>query len=331
MSDVDGTLGDALIPAINKLHDVFASVRRVWCRQEEREEDKREGKSNWLAAALPRHGLHASLVIVNVEAFSFALAQARIVLLSDSNLVMGSASGSMLLRTENDKITQERAPFPSAKSWQRRFAIFDVVRRNCRAARRRRFSSLGLLLPFSHSLPPPPPTHTLSSVPLHPSARLHPSQASLDLRVDLPQVAVVGAQSAGKSSVLEALVGRDFLPRGAGICTRRPLLLQLVKTGAGPPRCSRGAAAKDPRARRDGEAGAEWAEFLHLPGKKFTDFSAVRDEIVAETERGAGPGQAISDSPIRLKICSPNVLCVFRFMEVERNEREQRRTRKDGK
>lgn len=26
MSDVDGTLGDALIPAINKLHDVFASV-----------------------------------------------------------------------------------------------------------------------------------------------------------------------------------------------------------------------------------------------------------------------------------------------------------------
>ena len=161
MSDVDGTLGDALIPAINKLHDVFASVRRVWCRQEEREEDKKEGKSNRLAAALPRHGLHASLVVVNVEAFSFALAQARIVLLSDSNLVMGSASGPMLLRTENDKITQERAPFPSAKSWQRRFAIFDVVRRNCRAARRRRFSSLGLLLPFSHSLPPPPHTHTL--------------------------------------------------------------------------------------------------------------------------------------------------------------------------
>jgi GTP-binding protein EngB required for normal cell division len=38
--------------------------------------------------------------------------------------------------------------------------------------------------------------------------------------IDLPQIAVVGAQSAGKSSVLENLVGRDFLPRGAGICTR---------------------------------------------------------------------------------------------------------------
>jgi dynamin 1-like protein len=30
--------------------------------------------------------------------------------------------------------------------------------------------------------------------------------------VDLPQVAVVGSQSSGKSSVLEALVGKDFLP-----------------------------------------------------------------------------------------------------------------------
>lgn len=53
-------------------------------------------------------------------------------------------------------------------------------------------------------------------------------QVTIDFRLDLPQVAVVGSQSSGKSSVLEALVGRDFLPRGPEICTRRPLLLQLV-------------------------------------------------------------------------------------------------------
>ena len=107
-------------------------------------------------------------------------------------------------------------------------------------------------------------------------------------------------------------MGRDFLPRGAGICTRRPLLLQLVRVDASAASFSRCAATKDPKARRGNAAGesgsGEWAEFLHLPGKKFTDFSEVRDEIVAETERGAGPGQAISDQPIRLKICSPNVL-----------------------
>ena len=35
-------------------------------------------------------------------------------------------------------------------------------------------------------------------------------------------------QSSGKSSVIEALVGRSILPRGTGIVTRRPLVLQLV-------------------------------------------------------------------------------------------------------
>ncbi len=49
--------------------------------------------------------------------------------------------------------------------------------------------------------------------------------------LDLPQITVVGSQSAGKSSVLENIVGRDFLPRSSGICTRRPLVLQLYSLG----------------------------------------------------------------------------------------------------
>jgi len=76
--------------------------------------------------------------------------------------------------------------------------------------------------------------------------------------INLPQVAVVGSQSSGKSSVLEALVGRDFLPRGNEICTRRPLVLQLV---------------------RSSEPADEYGEFLHLPGKRFYDFSDIRREI----------------------------------------------------
>ncbi|XP_034721593.1 dynamin-1-like, partial [Etheostoma cragini] len=51
--------------------------------------------------------------------------------------------------------------------------------------------------------------------------------------LDLPQIAVVGGQSAGKSSVLENFVGRDFLPRGSGIVTRRPLVLQLINCPTG--------------------------------------------------------------------------------------------------
>ncbi|KAI9121231.1 hypothetical protein K1719_008264 [Acacia pycnantha] len=109
--------------------------------------------------------------------------------------------------------------------------------------------------------------------------------------IDLPQVAVVGSQSSGKSSVLEALVGRDFLPRGNEICTRRPLVLQLVQTKRKP----------------DG-AEEEHGEFLHLPGQRFYDFSDIRREIQAETDREAGGNKGVSDKQIRLKIFSPNVL-----------------------
>eukprot|EP00252_Welwitschia_mirabilis_P025369 TRINITY_DN7890_c0_g1_i2.p1 TRINITY_DN7890_c0_g1~~TRINITY_DN7890_c0_g1_i2.p1 ORF type:complete len:829 (+),score=169.72 TRINITY_DN7890_c0_g1_i2:397-2883(+) len=104
--------------------------------------------------------------------------------------------------------------------------------------------------------------------------------------IDLPQIAVVGSQSSGKSSVLEALVGRDFLPRGPNICTRRPLVLQLVHV-SGP---------------------SEWGEFLHVNGKRFYDFGAIRAEIEAETEREVGKNKGVSDKQIRLKICSPKVL-----------------------
>ena len=45
--------------------------------------------------------------------------------------------------------------------------------------------------------------------------------------LNLPQISVVGGQSSGKSSVLENIVGRDFLPRGSGIVTRRPLIIQV--------------------------------------------------------------------------------------------------------
>ncbi|BBN03544.1 dynamin 1-like protein [Marchantia polymorpha subsp. ruderalis] len=119
------------------------------------------------------------------------------------------------------------------------------------------------------------------------------SQLGSASTIDLPQVAVVGSQSSGKSSVLEAMVGRDFLPRGADICTRRPLVLQLVQTVRRP---------------EDRSELVEWGEFLHIPGRRFTDFTAIRKEIQAETDRELGTNKGISEKQIRLKIFSPNVL-----------------------
>uniref|UniRef100_A0A0G4GH60 Dynamin GTPase n=1 Tax=Chromera velia CCMP2878 TaxID=1169474 RepID=A0A0G4GH60_9ALVE len=104
--------------------------------------------------------------------------------------------------------------------------------------------------------------------------------------IDLPQIAVVGAQSVGKSSVLEALVGRDFLPRGSGIVTRRPIVLQL----------------------RNVKGEKEWGEFGHNPSQKYEDFEMIRKEIERETERITGRNKGISAQPIFLKISSPYVI-----------------------
>ena len=48
--------------------------------------------------------------------------------------------------------------------------------------------------------------------------------------VEMPQIVVIGGQSSGKSSVLESIVGRDFLPRGTNIVTRRPAIIMLNHT-----------------------------------------------------------------------------------------------------
>ncbi|KAJ0057888.1 hypothetical protein NL108_003038, partial [Boleophthalmus pectinirostris] len=76
----------------------------------------------------------------------------------------------------------------------------------------------------------------------------------------------------------------DFLPRGSGIVTRRPLILQLINNKA------------------------EYAEFLHCKGKKFVDFDEVRAEIEAETDRITGSNKGISPVPINLRVYSPHVL-----------------------
>ncbi|ETS64325.1 hypothetical protein PaG_01170 [Moesziomyces aphidis] len=144
--------------------------------------------------------------------------------------------------------------------------------------------------------------------------------------VDLPQIVVVGSQSAGKSSVLETIVGRDFLPRGSGIVTRRPLVLQLIHTPSvkdqakhassrpydlnddGPqPELLRGSHASSSAANGRTPTYEEYGEFLHLD-KRFTDFNEIRREIENETFRVAGQNKGVSKLPIHLKIYSPNVL-----------------------
>lgn len=105
------------------------------------------------------------------------------------------------------------------------------------------------------------------------------------------------------------------LPRGSGIVTRRPLILQLINRPPASSKPQANGVADDEKAdekvdvSNDKEANIdEYGEFLHIPGKKFYDFGKIREEIVRETDSKTGRNHGISPAPINLRIYSPNVL-----------------------
>ena len=108
--------------------------------------------------------------------------------------------------------------------------------------------------------------------------------------IDLPQIVVVGSQSAGKSSVLESIAKQNFLPRGSGIVTRRPLVLQMIK--------------QEREEEKDGVMRHTWAKFLHSEDKVFTDMDRIQQEIIDDTVRICGKDRGISDKAIHLKLHS---------------------------
>nr|POF26287.1 dynamin-related protein dnm1 [Quercus suber] len=119
---------------------------------------------------------------------------------------------------------------------------------------------------------------------------------------------VVGSQSSGKSSVLENIVGRDFLPRGSGIVTRRPLILQLINVPSERNDKPADHEVHIPHTPASVGGQDEFGEFNHMPGRRFYDFTEVRREIENETNRIAGGNKGINRQPINLKIYSPHVL-----------------------
>lgn len=101
----------------------------------------------------------------------------------------------------------------------------------------------------------------------------------------LPSIVVIGSQSSGKSSVLEAIVGHEFLPKGHNMVTRRPIELTLVNTP---------------------DAQAEYGEFPALGLGKLTDFTQIQ-RTLTDLNLAVPASDCVSDDPIQLRIYSPNV------------------------
>lgn len=104
----------------------------------------------------------------------------------------------------------------------------------------------------------------------------------------LPSIVVVGSQSSGKSSVLETIVGHEFLPKGNNMVTRRPLELTLIHTPA------------------NDKHAAEYGEFPALGLGKITDFSQIQ-RTLTDLNLAVPSSECVSDEPIDLRIYSPNV------------------------
>ncbi|AFZ81151.1 dynamin, putative [Theileria equi strain WA] len=108
--------------------------------------------------------------------------------------------------------------------------------------------------------------------------------------INLPRICVAGTQSSGKSSVLESIVGIDFLPRGDGIVTRRPIEFRLN------------------RLTDIAEDGTKPKPYIVFEGndEKFYDFERARSYIQDLTNQRAGTNKGIVDDPIVLSVYSPD-------------------------
>ena len=105
----------------------------------------------------------------------------------------------------------------------------------------------------------------------------------------LPQIVVVGNQTAGKSSVIESLVGKTFLPRGTGMKTQTPIFVRMHQSPAG--------SEEKVVFRPDSNNQTEMA---------LTDLNQVRAEIEKRTERMTRNSKNINKEAIQLDFYSPD-------------------------
>ncbi|KAK0552539.1 mitochondrial dynamin GTPase Msp1 [Tilletia horrida] len=121
-----------------------------------------------------------------------------------------------------------------------------------------------------------------------------------DENLTLPSIVVIGSQSSGKSSVLEAIVGHEFLPKGNNMVTRRPIELTLIHTDMDTPDSAGG------RVRGRSGKVVEYGEFPGLGMGRITDFKQIQ-KVLFDLNMAVPESECVSNEPIELRIHSPHV------------------------
>lgn len=133
---------------------------------------------------------------------------------------------------------------------------------------------------------------------------LHAALAALagSTRVKAPKLVVVGTQSSGKSSLLNALVGVSLLPTGDSMTTRAAVHVQVLCADEG------GAAHVELGVYAAGEWVPSERVVLSDPVAP-SETACVRDAIARATARllGATPGGIVRDDPVHVRVTAPGV------------------------
>ena len=107
-------------------------------------------------------------------------------------------------------------------------------------------------------------------------------------KITLPEIVVVGDQSVGKSSVLEAISGIQ-LPRAQNICTRCPLELRMKST-----------TGDEYATIRNSKSSENEAQTLH-------NMDEISHAVTRITEEIAGNGVNVDSAPIYLTVYKCNI------------------------
>lgn len=99
-------------------------------------------------------------------------------------------------------------------------------------------------------------------------------------KLDFAKIVSIGNQSSGKSSVIDAITGVEITPKGKGMVSKRPLCVRLKRVATG-----------------------RWAEFTD--GTKLYNFKEIQGRIKRENQLVGGG--VVSDQPLHVTICSPEV------------------------
>ena len=111
------------------------------------------------------------------------------------------------------------------------------------------------------------------------------SELTKDIKI--PEIVVIGSQSSGKSSLLDILIGTPFLPKGEGIVTKSPIVIQSINN--------------------ESLSDYKLSVVQGNHQSNYSDFNELSLNITNITKKILGKNNGVSNKPILVKMEGPGL------------------------